>query len=295
MSVSTDPATTHAVASRRSNDRWMLWFGGIVVVLAVAYVAYAFGVMLEPDERDECKCLACTAADTAVERASQLASASTPSKIHVGKLGQFGDSVGGVLNPVLTVCLVVVAVAAYRSERNELLKNQRLLNAQIQAAQHQDRRKLFLDLVSIQEQILQQIQISGRTGRAAVSEMLETDELARLSKSAEKMDHVKGMYIQSYRELSRYLRAVEVVLEFVLTQIHPGGSRLAELEAADRALYGMLLATFDQCDLLVFAGAHLAKLTQDAKLNEYIGRVRLFAAIDDPALREALERKLESL
>jgi hypothetical protein len=61
--------------------------------------------------------------------------------------GQFGDYLGGLLNPVIGGCTLIVAILVWRSQEQELQKTKKLLKEQIS-------KQVFFDLLNIYQNVI---------------------------------------------------------------------------------------------------------------------------------------------
>ncbi|QLA81160.1 hypothetical protein EXV95_11250 [Acidovorax sp. JMULE5] len=84
---------------------------------------------------------------------AQLAPHIPPSIKAIKKLGEVGDFVGGMLNPVISGCTLVVAFAVWRLQKTELTETQREL--QIQRGQQR-----FFDLLNVYHRTVDSISSS---------------------------------------------------------------------------------------------------------------------------------------
>jgi hypothetical protein len=68
--------------------------------------------------------------------------------------GQFGDYIGGLLNPVISGCTLIVAISVWRLQENELKRTQELLELQIKKVDQDRSEQRFFDLMNIYQKVV---------------------------------------------------------------------------------------------------------------------------------------------
>lgn len=83
--------------------------------------------------------------------------------------GQFGDYIGGILNPLISLFTLVVAVSVWKLQKTELLETRRAVEEQGKTAEQQRREQRFFDLLNIYQETLKTFVFDGTTGKAALN------------------------------------------------------------------------------------------------------------------------------
>lgn len=73
--------------------------------------------------------------------------------------GQFGDYMGGLLNPLISLFTLIVAVSVWRLQKTELLETRKALEEQGKTAEQQRREQRFFDLLNLYRATLDSIVI----------------------------------------------------------------------------------------------------------------------------------------
>lgn len=101
-----------------------------------------------------------------------------PSNESPSAWGTFGDFLGGLLNPLISTCTLIVAVAVWRQQKIELSETKAALEDQAKTAQANRREQRFFDLMQIYQQTLDSFQeMSGghaKHGKSALDLWLKS-------------------------------------------------------------------------------------------------------------------------
>lgn len=73
--------------------------------------------------------------------------------------GTFGDSVGGLLNPLVSTFTLIVAVKVWRQQKTELADTKEALKEQAKTAEQQRQEQRFFDLLNVCYRTVESIQI----------------------------------------------------------------------------------------------------------------------------------------
>lgn len=87
--------------------------------------------------------------------------------------GQFGDYVGGILNPLISLFTLVVAVSVWKLQKTELLETRRAVEEQGKTAEQQRREQRFFDLLNLYQETMKTFVVGGSTGKAALNNWSE--------------------------------------------------------------------------------------------------------------------------
>jgi hypothetical protein len=84
-------------------------------------------------------------------------------------LGQFGDYIGGLLNPLISLLTLTVAIQVWKLQKKELLETRKALELQTAVAEDQRREQRFFDIFKIYQQSLDSISVAGSFGKSALT------------------------------------------------------------------------------------------------------------------------------
>ncbi len=111
--------------------------------------------------------------------------------------GQLGDFMGGILNPLISACTLVVAVMVWSLQKKELLKSQSALAAQERNAAQQQDKQTFFKLLRLRAEAVGSVEwpLDKQTvrGRAAIKAILKTLDKAAKEVSPSKLDIKKEL------------------------------------------------------------------------------------------------------
>ncbi|MBK1684051.1 putative phage abortive infection protein [Rhodoferax fermentans] len=81
--------------------------------------------------------------------------------------GTFGDYIGGLLNPLISLFTLMVAMQVWKLQKTELLETRKAVEEQGKTAEQQRREQRFFDLLNIYQRTIDSIGVSlpGRTDR----------------------------------------------------------------------------------------------------------------------------------
>lgn len=83
--------------------------------------------------------------------------------------GAFGDYIGGLLNPIISLFTLIVAVEVWSLQKKELLETRQAVMEQGKTAEQQRREQRFFDLLNIYQETLKTFVVEGTTGKAALN------------------------------------------------------------------------------------------------------------------------------
>lgn len=83
--------------------------------------------------------------------------------------GTFGDYVGGLLNPLISLFTLVVAVSVWNLQKTELLETRKVVREQGKTAEQQRCEQRFFDLLNLYQETLKTFVVEGATGKAALN------------------------------------------------------------------------------------------------------------------------------
>lgn len=149
------------------------------------------------------------------------------------ELGQLGDFIGGVLNPILTfltflglLITIVIQQAELRESRKELSRSATALEKQIKAVDRQNLESTFFQMLSLHNTILNSIDIEGTDGyllksRDAFKKFFTVYEWAY--KNTQRFQDEKIRIYEAYQvfwekyqqDLSHYFRYLYSVISFI--------------------------------------------------------------------------------
>jgi Putative phage abortive infection protein len=104
----------------REGQEWLAQLPALVILIAVGVIAFYKGTF-----------------------------PSTPAEPTHAAWGAFGDYFGGLLNPIISACTLIVAVAVWKLQKTELNKTQQALEKQLETADKQRSEQRFFDLLDI--------------------------------------------------------------------------------------------------------------------------------------------------
>lgn len=64
-------------------------------------------------------------------------------------LGSFGDYIGGILNPIISFCTLLVAYSVWKLQKKEMAETKKALEDQAKTSERQRREQRFFDLLSL--------------------------------------------------------------------------------------------------------------------------------------------------
>jgi hypothetical protein len=122
--------------------------------------------------------------------------------------GTFGDYIGGILNPLVSTCTLLVAVAVWRLQNDEMKKTSQTLQSQLEQSRASRRDEMFSQMIELYMQTLTQIQLDAHSGRYCVQKFAE--ELLPTSNLDKNDQNIKLKRFWTYKapSLSNYLRVV---------------------------------------------------------------------------------------
>lgn len=77
--------------------------------------------------------------------------------------GQFGDYIGGLLNPLISLFTLVVALSVWRLQKTELLETRKAIEEQGKTAEQQRREQRFFDFLTIYRSTVDSIEFEVHT------------------------------------------------------------------------------------------------------------------------------------
>jgi len=83
--------------------------------------------------------------------------------------GTFGDYMGGLLNPLISLFTLIVAMKVWGLQKTELLETRKAVEEQGKTAEQQRREQRFFDLLNLYQETLKTFVIEGATGKAALN------------------------------------------------------------------------------------------------------------------------------
>lgn len=89
--------------------------------------------------------------------------------------GQFGDYMGGLLNPLISLFTLIVAVSVWRLQKTELLETRKALEEQGRTAEQQRREQRFFDLLNLYRSTVDSIVIEKNPATGIVGRVLGVD------------------------------------------------------------------------------------------------------------------------
>lgn len=289
-------------ANKSAANRWS-WHVivvGLAFTLVLGYLVFLLTAVFQPAQLCP-PAGAGPGADSASVIASMPAgapasqgSASGPACDH-GKWGQLGDSFGGVTNSLISLLVLVYAMNAFRTQKDELRFTGQLLAKQFRSAEQQERRRTFFDLVAMHGRILADLQAPGggdQRGRAAIAAHFSLS-LTHLQ-GPQRVAWLVSQFTTNPEWLSSYLRSASIILSFIGESLSDwdrsgdqGGG--ASGQVADSTLKSMFAAQFGEAELNLFSAL---ALSDDKKfkpmLLEPLRKSRLLDGLDDTDLQRAL-------
>ncbi|MEN9886242.1 MAG: hypothetical protein RL758_820 [Pseudomonadota bacterium] len=85
--------------------------------------------------------------------------------------GQFGDFLGGLLNPIVSICTLVVAIAVWKLQRVEMEQTRNALTEQAKTAEQQRQEQRFFDLLNLYHRTVDSISVTHHTGAVNAFEL----------------------------------------------------------------------------------------------------------------------------
>ena len=83
--------------------------------------------------------------------------------------GAFGDYIGGLLNPLISLFTLIVAMKVWGLQKTELLETRKAVEEQGKTAEQQRREQRFFDLLNLYQETLKTFVIEGASGKAALN------------------------------------------------------------------------------------------------------------------------------
>ncbi len=162
----------------------------------------------------------------------------TFSKLPVGEnpaaWGTFGDYMGGLLNPLISLFTLIVAVQVWRLQKTELLETRKAVEEQGKTAEQQRREQRFFDLMAVLQRVEDSIVSSDekfhgkrairayrfelgnsvqQTIRYGLGQTVDSEQITETVLKREWDEHAKKTPLISYlRVLSRVLSDAENLL-----------------------------------------------------------------------------------
>lgn len=86
-----------------------------------------------------------------------------------GAWGSFGDFIGGLLNPLISLFTLIVAVSVWKLQKTELEETRKAVKEQGTIAEQQRREQRFFDLLNLYQETLKTFIFENSIGKAALS------------------------------------------------------------------------------------------------------------------------------
>ena len=93
--------------------------------------------------------------------------------------GQFGDYIGGLLNPFISLFTLIVALHVWKLQKIELKETRDAVIEQSKTAEQQRREQRFFDLLRIYQDTLKSFVVQSTVGKAALNNWSELSQKAR--------------------------------------------------------------------------------------------------------------------
>lgn len=157
--------------------------------------------------------------------------------------GQFGDYMGGLLNPLISLFTLIVAVSVWNLQKTELLETRKALEEQAKTAEQQRREQRFFDLLDLYRSTVDTIAIphnkfdgdnnsgAAATGKRALSLLISNPDASPFDETVRKLfqpaqpdtssdpSQVKSQWQKHSPVLDHYFRVIFTLLceaEFLL-------------------------------------------------------------------------------
>jgi hypothetical protein len=132
---------THTSYSQSKNIKW-LWLtpAFIFIIALLSYWLKFSGITLDEDFLNQI---------LSFIRSPLEYLSSNPSD-----WGTFGDYLGGLLNPMIGGCTLIVAISVWRSQENELKQTKELLKVQLEKVDQDRAEQRFFDLINIYQKVV---------------------------------------------------------------------------------------------------------------------------------------------
>lgn len=96
------------------------------------------------------------------------------------KLGQLGDFIGGILNPLVSVLTLFVAISVWQLQKFELEQTKAAMKAQADTAEQQRREQRFFDLLNVYHSTVQSVAAGVRDGQSGLHVLNGKEAISRL-------------------------------------------------------------------------------------------------------------------
>jgi hypothetical protein len=222
------------------------------------------------------------------------------------KLGQFGDYIGGLLNPLISCFTLMVAIMVWRLQKSEMAETKKALEDQAKTSEQQRREARFFDLMRVYQNTVDAIFVdpsSSKNGKAAIlksfgtsgSSLFELLEHGQPGSSSRYNSlEVNGFLQQKWSSLQRESPYFRVVFQ-VLSQLDP---LLVESQYDFAKLFRAQLSN-DELALIAWCLLH-SKNADTAKLlvakygllkHLYEGTLRRLVLADDSISKHVFGRE----
>jgi hypothetical protein len=98
--------------------------------------------------------------------------------------GQLGDFLGGLLNPIVSICTLVVAIAVWKLQRVEMEQTRNALTEQAKTAEQQRQEQRFFDLLNLYHRTVDSISVTHHVGATSAFLLQGKAALSRVLGSA---------------------------------------------------------------------------------------------------------------
>lgn len=92
-----------------------------------------------------------------------------PANANPAAWGAFGDYMGGLLNPLISLFTLIVAMKVWGLQKTELLETRKAVEEQGKTAEQQRREQRFFDLLNLYQETLKTFVVEGSTSKAALN------------------------------------------------------------------------------------------------------------------------------
>jgi hypothetical protein len=179
------------------------------------------------------------------------------------KLGQFGDFIGGLLNPLISCFTLMVAIMVWRLQKSEMAETKKALEDQAKTSEQQRREARFFDLMKIYQNTVDAIFCkNGTVGKTALQLLskdtypftsLMNQEFPTPRVIAELKQPIRDSWKQNQNKVTPYFRMTFQVLgqlEGLLKESHFEFSKLfrAQLSNEELALVAWCLLYSEKTD-----------------------------------------------
>jgi hypothetical protein len=208
--------------------------------------------------------------------------------------GAFGDYMGGLLNPLISLFTLVVAMKVWGLQKTELRETRKAVKEQGKTAEQQRREQRFFDLLNLYQETLKTLVIEGVSGKAALNKWHKLTFNAGILQQCLSSDgNSTNQHQTSNQEKTNYWNELSPRFDHYFRTIF---SILKELEALlkeDHIRYAKLFRAQLSRDEVTLLAFHILFGTEGKKMRPLVEKYGLLKYLTQDKLRNYAIEELD--